>query len=177
MSDGAVNNGVFCESLNLAAVWSLPLIFMIENNQYAVSTPVEQTTRQPELYQRGRGFAVPSRQVDGNDVLAVYAEAREAGGACRAGKGPVLVEAKTFRHAGHHVNDPGSYVPKDRLDYYRSKDPIDRGRQNLIDAGIPEEEIRDLESQVQQAMEDAVEFATNSPEMAVEEFHAFAEGY
>jgi len=177
MSDGAVNNGVFCESLNLAAVWSLPLMLVIENNQYAVSTPVEQATREPELYRRGRAFKVSSRQVDGNDVLAVYEEASEAARKCREGQGPVLIEAKTFRHGGHHVNDPGNYMPRQRLDYYRSRDPIDCARRKLLAAGVPEAEVRGLESQVERELENAIDFAKASPEMQVEEFRAFAEAY
>jgi pyruvate dehydrogenase E1 component alpha subunit len=177
MSDGAVNNGVFCESLNLAALWSLPLILVIENNRYAVSTPVEQATREPELYRRGRAFKVSSHRVDGNDVVAVYEEATEAARKCREGEGPVLIEAKTFRHGGHHVNDPGNYLPKQRLDYYRSRDPIDCARRRLLVAGMPEAEVRDLESQVAQELEDAVDFAKSSPEMQLEEFRAFVEAY
>jgi len=177
LSDGAVNNGVFCESLNLAATWSLPLVLLIENNQYAVSTPVEQATREPELYRRGGAFGVSSHQIDGNDVLAVYEKVKEACGACREAAGPVLVEAKTYRHGGHHVNDPGAYMPKDRLDYYKSRDPVERGRRILLQSGVPEEDIRLLESQIERTMEEAIEFAKGSPEMSTEEFVKFVEAY
>lgn len=176
-SDGAVNNGVFCESLNLAALWSLPLIIVIENNQYAVSTPVEQATREPDLYRRGQAFKVASQQVDGNDVLIVYEAAEEAARKCREGLGPALIEARTFRHGGHHVNDPGTYMPRERLDYYKSRDPIDCGRRSLLAGGIPEEEVRGLESGVEQMLEEAIEFAKNSPEMQAEEFRVFVEAY
>lgn len=177
LSDGAVNNGVFCESLNLAAAWSLPLILLIENNQYAVSTPVEQATREPELYRRGSAFGVSSHQIDGNDVLAVYEKVNEACAACREGTGPILVEAKTYRHGGHHVNDPGAYMPKDRLEYYKSHDPIERGRRHLLDVGMSEDEVGKLESQVDEAMQEAIEFAKASAEMPLEEFLQIVEAY
>jgi len=177
LSDGAVNNGVFCESLNLAATWSLPVIFFVENNQYAVSTPIEQATREPELYRRGAAFGVFAEQVDGNDVLAVYERVQTACEACRQRSGPVLLEAKTYRHGGHHVNDPGAYMPKDRLDYYRSIDPVERGRRTLREAGMPEDEILRLEAEADEAMQDAVEYAKASPEMTTAEFLAIVEAY
>jgi TPP-dependent pyruvate/acetoin dehydrogenase alpha subunit len=170
-SDGACNNGVFAESLNLAAIWDLPVIFLLENNQYAVSSPIEEMSRIPDLYRRAEGYGVPAYPVDGNDVLAVYEKTREAIEACRKGKGPVMIEAKTYRHGGHHVNDPGLYMPKDRLEYYKSKDPVDIGRKYLLEeTKCTEQETGAIEQQVQQAMEDAIEFAKNSPEPSVEKF-------
>ena len=170
-SDGACNNGVFAESLNLAAIWDLPVIFLLENNQYAVSSPIEEMSRIPDLYRRAEGYGVPAFPVDGNDVLAVYEKTKEAIEACRNGKGPVMIEAKTYRHGGHHVNDPGLYMPKDRLEYYKCKDPVDVGRKYLLDeTKCTERETAAIEQQVQQAMEEAIEFAKNSPEPSVEEF-------
>jgi len=106
-SDGASNNGVFPEAMNLAAIWGLAVIFVLENNQYAVSTPVESVTRDPDLYKRGLAYGIESFPVDGNDVVEVYAKSCEAAATCRRGDGPVLIEAKTYRQMGHHVNDPG----------------------------------------------------------------------
>lgn len=170
-SDGACNNGVFAESLNLAAIWDLPVIFLLENNQYAVSSPIEEMSRIPDLYKRAEGYGVPAYQVDGNDVLAVYEKTKEAIEACRKGKGPVMIEAKTYRHGGHHVNDPGLYMPKDKLEYYKSKDPVDIGRKYLLEeTKCTEQEAAAIEQQVQQAMEEAIEFAKNSPEPSVEKF-------
>jgi len=170
-SDGACNNGVFAESLNLAAIWDLPVIFLLENNQYAVSSPIEEMSRIPDLYRRAEGYGVPAFPADGNDVLAVYEKTKEAIEACRKGKGPVMIEAKTYRHGGHHVNDPGLYMPKDRLEYYKSKDPVDIGRKYLLEeTKCTEQEAAAIEQQVQQAMEDAIEFAKNSPEPSVEKF-------
>ena len=170
-SDGASNTGVFCESLNLAAIWDLPLIVVVENNQFAVATPMEKATRVPEVHRRGEGFGVEHSQVDGNHVLEVYERTRAAVAQCRAGRGPVLIEAKTFRHAGHHVNDPGLYMPKDRLDYYKAQDPVLRGRRILLEqGGATEEEARAIEAAVDQEMDAAIAFAKDSPEPEVDAF-------
>jgi len=177
-SDGATNNGVFAETLNLAAVWNLPLLLVVENNQYAVSTPIEQSTREPDIYKRGAGYGVESFPVDGNDVLAVYERAKESAEACRTGRGPILMEAKTYRYGGHHVNDPGLYMPKERLDHYQSRDPVAIGRSYLVkQGGASEDEIGAIEQSVERTFEEAVAFAKASPEMTVEEFTAIAEAY
>jgi pyruvate dehydrogenase E1 component alpha subunit len=170
-SDGACNNGVFAESLNLAAIFNLPVVFMLENNQYAVSSPVEEMSRVPDMYKRGKGYGVEAHQVDGNDVLAVYEKTCEAVDTCRLGKGPVLLEAKTYRHSGHHVNDPGAYMPKERLEYYRARDPIKIARSNLIEhARCKERDIDNIEQQINQQMEKAIEFAKDSAQPSVEAF-------
>ena len=169
-SDGASNNGVFAESLNLAAAWSLPFILVIENNQYAVSTPIEESTRVCDLHKRGAGYGIESACIDGNDVLEVHECAREAVALCRSGKGPVLIEAKTYRHAGHHVNDPGLYMPKETLEHYKSRDPVDIGRKYLMESGAPETQVRQIEEAVEREMDEAVEFAVASDEPSVEEF-------
>jgi pyruvate dehydrogenase E1 component alpha subunit len=170
-SDGACNNGVFAESLNLAAIWNLPVVFMLENNQYAVSSPVEEMSRVPDLYKRGDGYGVEAHQVDGNDVLAVYEKTCEAVDTCRLGKGPVLLEAKTYRHSGHHVNDPGTYMPKERLEYYRARDPIKIARSNLIEhARCTDHDIETIEQHINRQMEKAIEFGKNSAQPSVEDF-------
>jgi len=170
-SDGASNNGVFAESLNLAAIWDLPAIFVLENNHYAVSTPIEESSREQDLYKRGAGYGVTSVCVDGNDVLAVYEKTREAAESCRQGKGPVLIEAKTYRHGGHHVNDPGLYMPKERLEYYMSKDPVKIGKKYLLEQGkYTQQQVEAIEHEVEKLTEDAIEFAKKSPEPSVEQF-------
>jgi pyruvate dehydrogenase E1 component alpha subunit len=169
-SDGAVNNGVFAESLNLASVYSLPAVFVIENNQYAAQTPIEQTSRLPDLYLRATGYGVESWGLDGNDLFAVYASACRAVELCRTGKGPVLIEAKTYRHQGHHVNDPGAYMPQDKLEFYKTqKDPVTLTRRALAKELSPRE-IEALEREVDEEMEKAVELARQSPEPDVGEF-------
>ena len=170
-SDGAANNGVFPESLNLAAIWDLPVIFVLENNHYAVSSPIEEMSRIPDLYKRAEGYGVPAGAVDGNDVLVVYEKTKTAAEMCRSGKGPVLIEAKTYRQGGHHVNDPGLYMPKDRLEEYKARDPVKLGRRYLREqAKLDEERILAIERDIERRMEGAIDFAKNSPEPSVEQF-------
>jgi pyruvate dehydrogenase E1 component alpha subunit len=170
-SDGASNNGVFAESVNLAAIWDLPVVFVLENNDYAVSTCVDECSRTCDLYRRAEGYCVNAMTIDGNDVLVVYEQAREAVEDCRAGRGPVLIECKTYRHGGHHVNDPGTYMPEEKLEYFKSRDPVKIGRQYLMEQGsYSEKQIFDIEAEVDGEMEEAIEFAKNSPEPSVETF-------
>ncbi|MCE5251708.1 thiamine pyrophosphate-dependent dehydrogenase E1 component subunit alpha [bacterium] len=177
-SDGATNNGIFGESLNLAAIWNLPVLIVVENNHYAVSTPIEQSTRVPDIYKRGPAYGIDSFSVDGNDVLKVYEHAQDAIARCRSGRGPVLMEAKTFRFGGHHVNDPGHYMPKDRMAYYKSKDPVLVGRRYLMEkGGATEDEIQLLETSITRKMDDAILFAEESPELTHEELMNIVERY
>lgn len=177
-SDGAANNGVFSESLNLAAIWSLPLVVVVENNQYAVSTAIDQATRETDLYKRGVALGIESHQVDGNDVLQMYEQTKAAVQKCRENKGPILIEAVTYRHGGHHVNDPGLYMPEEKLKYYKSIDPVGRGRNYLIEKGkATEEEVAALEAAIEKEMDAAIEFANQSEELSFEEFIKIVEGY
>ncbi len=170
-SDGGVNNGVFGEALNLAAVWNLPLILVVENNQYAVSTPIESVSRDPDLYKRGKALGVESQSVDGNDVLEMYEQTVKAIKRCQKKKGPVLLEAKTYRFGGHHCNDPGKYMPQERLDHYKARDPVLIGKNYLLeDGGATEEEVERIEQEVEQRMRDAIEFGKTSPEPSVDDF-------
>ncbi|MBD3267533.1 hypothetical protein GF373_12770 [bacterium] len=177
-SDGGANNGVFGESLNLAAIWNAPLILVVENNQYAVSTPIEDSTRDPNLYKKGAAYGVPAEPVDGNNTLEVYERAKNAVITCREGKGPVLIEAKTYRHGGHHCNDPGKYMPADRMQYYKSKDPVLLGRKALMEqAQMEENEIQAVEQQIDQDMEQAIAYAKSCPEPSISSFVAEVEAY
>lgn len=170
-SDGGVMNGTFSESLNLAAAWDLPVVFVVENNQYAVSTSVHQASREPELYKRAAGYGVEGKRLDGNHVLEVYETAADYVSRCRQGKGPFVIEALTYRHAGHHVNDPGTYMPEDKKEYYRQIDPCRRGRQFLIElGGATNEEVAAIEAEVERAMDDAAAFAQESPGTNVQRF-------
>lgn len=176
--DGATCNGTFLEALNLAAIWNLAFVQIIENNQYAVSTPVEDETRETDLYKRAQGIGVEAHLVDGNDSLAVYELTREAVAKCRAGKGPICIEARTYRHTGHHVNDPGKYMPADRLAYYKARDPVDRARKRLMEMGAATEaEIVAIEQRVADEFEQAVDLAKNAGEVSPDEFRAFIAEY
>ena len=177
-TDGGSNNGTFLESLNLAAIWNLNFILVIENNGYAVSTTIEESTRDTDLYKRGLAIGVESHQVDGNNPLAVYELTLAAAKTCRAGRGPVLIEAKTFRHMGHHVNDPGKYMPEEKLAYYKARDPVDRARADLVEmAGVPAGLIAEIEAEVAAEFADAVAFSQASGEVTAAQFAAFAADY
>jgi TPP-dependent pyruvate/acetoin dehydrogenase alpha subunit len=177
-SDGAASIGSFSEALNLAAIWNLPAIFVLENNQYAAATPVESTTAEPELYKRGMAYGVKSFRIDGNRVLEVYEHAKDCVAGCRKGEGPFLIECVTFRKSGHHVNDPGGYMPAEKVEYYEKHDPLLLGKAVL--EGHPEidsQAIAALEDHVETALEDALEFAKNSEAMSVSEFLTFIKDY
>lgn len=177
-SDGASNNGTLLESLNLAAIWDLNFVLVIENNQYAVSTPIGESTRETDLYKRGEAIGVPSFQVDGNDPLAVHDLAKKAVEMCRKGEGPVLIEAVTFRHTGHHVNDPGTYMPEDKKKYYAERDPVNRARDSLLEmTDLSEENIKAIEDSIVKEYEDAVTAAENAGEVTPEEFREFVADY
>jgi len=165
-SDGASNNGVFAESLNLAGIYKLPVIYVLENNHYAVSTPIECATGCCDLAGRGPAYGVPGICVDGNDAVAVYLETLRAAERARRGEGPTLIEAKTYRHGGHHVNDPGLYMNADVMAQWKARDPMILMRRAISDAA----RVAAIEAQVNAELEAAVEFAKNSPEPAVDEF-------
>jgi pyruvate dehydrogenase E1 component alpha subunit len=173
LSDGAANNGVFGESLNFAAVFKLPVIFMLENNHYAVSTPVDYSCRIENLARRADGYGLPGITIDGNDAVAVYLETKKAVSRARQGEGPTLIEAKTYRHGGHHVNDPGLYMDKEVMEKWKSRDPVDLLRGRLNDKA----RVKEIENEVESELAEAVEFAKNSPQPSVEEFLASIENY
>lgn len=177
VSDGGTNIGSFSEGLNLAAAFRLPVLFVIENNQYAVSTPIEDSTGEPELYKRGLGYGVPGERVDGNNVLEVYEAAVKAVKKCRAGEGPYIIEGLTFRQSGHHVNDPGTYLPKEKVDYYITHDPIKICNKIMLEYGWNESDIQDIENQVEKEIDQGIDFARTSEEMSESEFLTFIEAY
>jgi TPP-dependent pyruvate/acetoin dehydrogenase alpha subunit len=171
-SDGASNNGVFAESLNLASVFQLPVIFMLENNHYAVSTPIECSAGDCNLAGRGIAYGMSAFCIDGNDAVAVYLETKRAADRARKGEGPTLIEAKTYRHGGHHVNDPGLYMDQKVLEEWKTRDPI-----SLLGKKIKTEEAKQIQEQVDVELAEAVEFAKNSGEPSVEEFLADIQKY
>jgi TPP-dependent pyruvate/acetoin dehydrogenase alpha subunit len=170
-SDGAVNGGVFHESLNLAAIYHLPVIYILENNHYAAATPVEDTTLVQDFTIRAEGYGIPGISMSGNDAVEIYEAMQTPLARARKGEGPTLIECKTYRHSGHHVNDPGVYMPKDKMAYWKAKDPIDILRNYLIAADdVALSEIEEIDQRIDQKLEAAVQYAKESPEPSAEEF-------
>jgi pyruvate dehydrogenase E1 component alpha subunit len=162
--DGAANIGAFHESLNLAAVWKLPVIFVCQNNRYAEHTAFAKGTSVGRISDRAVAYGIPGVHVDGNDPLAVYAAAQEAIDRARAGNGPTLIEAVTFRFNGHLIGDMGEYIPKAEYEAAVAADPYPKYRRWLIDhEKATQAEVEALEAEVQAEVEAAVKFAFDSP--------------
>jgi len=169
-SDGASNNGVFHECVNMAAIYRLPILYVIENNHYAVSTPVEQSTLLRDLSKRSESYGIPGLSLDGNDALRIYQAMAEPLRRARVGEGPTLIECKTYRHGGHHINDPGAYMPKEDLARWKAHDPIDVLRDYLAAAGVTEAAIQTIKARVEEEVAKAVEFASQSPQPSEVDF-------
>jgi pyruvate dehydrogenase E1 component alpha subunit len=163
--DGAANQGQVYESFNMAELWKLPIIFVIENNQYAMGTSVNRASAEDQLYKRGESFRIPGMQVDGMDVLAVRGAAETAIEWVRAGKGPVLMELKTYRYRGHSMSDPAKYRSREEVQAVREKsDPIEAAKRELEAAGIKEEELKQLDKEIRAIVAESADFAEQSPE-------------
>ena len=164
--DGAANQGQVYETYNMAALWKLPIIFVIENNRYGMGTSIERASATTELYQRGASFGIPGAQVDGMDILAVKAAAEKAAARCRAGKGPFILEMKTYRYRGHSMSDPAKYRDKEEVSMVRKEsDPIDNLRDKLIAAKAADEAmLKDIDKDIKAIVTAAAEFAQASEE-------------
>ncbi len=163
--DGAANQGQVYESMNMAELWKLPIIFVIENNQYAMGTSVNRASAEDQLYRRGESFRVPGLQVDGMDVLAVRGAAEEALAWVRAGKGPILLELKTYRYRGHSMSDPAKYRTREEVQSMKDKsDSIDLAKRELEAIGVSEAELKAIEKDIRQKVAEAADFAEQSPE-------------
>ena len=163
--DASTNQGTFHESMNLAAVWNLPVVFVCENNNYGISMSQERHQKIKDVADRGAAYGIPGIIVDGNDVLAVYEAATEAVARARKGQGPTLVECKTYRHRGHFEGDPGNYKPKKEQEAWLKKDPIPRFEAFLKENGVlDEKELADCVAQVKNEIQDAILFAEESPD-------------
>jgi len=163
--DGAANQGQVYESFNMAELWKLPVVYVIENNQYAMGTSVARSSALQDFSKRGVSFNIPGVQVDGMDVEAVEAAGKEALAFCRAGKGPIILEMKTYRYRGHSMSDPAKYRPQGELDEVRkTRDPIDHLKAKLEGAGVKEEDLKAIDAEVRQIVLDAAEYARTSPE-------------
>jgi pyruvate dehydrogenase E1 component alpha subunit len=169
--EGATNQGVFHEALNLAAVWAAPCIFFCENNQYAEMTAFADTARVP-VAQRGASHDIPGVIVDGNDVEAVYRVTADAVARARRGGGPTLIDAQTYRFSGHMYGDPGAYRPPGEMDVWRQRDPLALARHRLLSHGVLESEISALEAAAEAVVDDAVAFARESSDPMPQEVTA-----
>ncbi|MFZ0636261.1 MAG: thiamine pyrophosphate-dependent dehydrogenase E1 component subunit alpha [Candidatus Acidiferrales bacterium] len=164
IGDGGSSTGAFHEGLNLAATQRAPFVLVLENNQWAYSTPVSRQVPVRDLAERGRAYGITSVTVDGNDVVAVYRAARAAVAQCRAGDGPVLIEAKTHRMRGHAQHDPAEYVPKAMREYWEERDPIIRYEKYLTENKIWDAKTRqEIDSRIEKLLKEDLEFAENSP--------------
>ncbi|MDI3534613.1 MAG: acetoin:2,6-dichlorophenolindophenol oxidoreductase subunit alpha [Thermosediminibacterales bacterium] len=168
--DGASNNGTFHESINLAAVWKLPVVFVVENNLYGMSVPFRKACSAENIADRAKGYSIPGYIVDGNDVEAVFETVNKAVQDARNGKGPSLVECKTYRWKGHSKSDNNVYRTREEIKAWMEKCPIKRYKEKLIAEGIAtEEELKQIEDDVEKEIAKAEEFAKNSPEPKVED--------
>lgn len=177
--DGTTNIGAFHEALNFAVIWKLPVVYVCENNQYMEYTPIDQVTAVPNpAADRAGAYGLESIIVDGNDVEAVYAIACQALARARAGEGPTLIEAQTYRHGGHSRADPGKYRPDSEVEEWLDRDPIPGYRQRLLDAAIDETTLVRIEQEIQQAVDKATEEARNAPAppLAIADTNLWADG-
>ena len=167
LGDGAINQGQVYESFNMAALWKLPVIYVIENNKYGMGTSVERSSASgADLYVRGQAYGIPGEAVDGMDVSVVRKAALRAVAHCRAGKGPYVLEMKTYRYRGHSMSDPAKYRSKEEVKRVRTEqDPLDHTKRDLLVGNhITEEGLKDLDKEVKAIVSEAAEFAQTSPE-------------
>ena len=171
--DGAANQGQVYESFNMAKLWDLPVVYIIENNQYAMGTSVARASSETHLYKRGASFGIPGEEVDGMDVTAVYDAAQRAVEHARSGKGPFILEMKTYRYRGHSMSDPAKYRTRDEVNDIRDhKDPIDLARKIILDKGWSDEDaLKEMDKEVKAIVNKSADFAKESPEPAASELY------
>jgi pyruvate dehydrogenase E1 component alpha subunit len=171
--DGAANQGQVYESFNMAALWKLPVIYVIENNRYAMGTVITRASAEVNLSRRGLSFNIPGDQVDGMDVRAVKAAGEKAAQWCRSGNGPYILEMLTYRYRGHSMSDPAKYRTREEVDEVRTHhDPIDMARDRILKDKIASEDtLKKIDSEVRDLINQAAEFATHDPEPDVSELY------
>jgi pyruvate dehydrogenase E1 component alpha subunit len=170
--DGASNQGQVYESFNMAELWKLPALYIIENNQYAMGTSVNRASSEDQLYKRGESFRVPGLQVDGMDVLAVRGAITTALEWIRGGNGPILLEMKTYRYRGHSMSDPAKYRSRDEVQAVREKsDPIEAAKRELESLGVSESEFKAIDTAIKKRVVQSADFAEQSPEPRPEELY------
>lgn len=168
--DGAANEGVFHESLNMAGLWKLPVVYICENNLYGMSNPVSKSTAVKDIAQRAESYNMPGVIVDGNDIVEVYKAVKEAVDRARRGEGATLIESKTYRWLGHSKSDPRVYRTREEEEEWKKKDPIKRFEKYLEETtDITKEQLEEINKKVQQEIEEAYQFAINSPDPRVED--------
>jgi len=172
MGDGAVNQGQVYEAFNMAKLWDLPIIYVVENNQYAMGTSIQRSSAEPELFRRGQAHRIPGLQVDGMDVLAVRGAAEVALDWTRSGKGPILIEFLTYRYRGHSMSDPAKYRTREEVqDVREHRDPITHVERELQAMGVKEEELKAIDKQIKDIVVGAAKFAEDAPEPAPAELY------
>jgi pyruvate dehydrogenase E1 component alpha subunit len=166
LGDGAINQGQVYEAFNMAALWKLPVVYVIENNKYGMGTSIERASARTDLYQRGQAYGIPGMQVNGMDVMAVKEAGDKAVGHARAGKGPYILEMLTYRYRGHSMSDPAKYRSKEEVQKVRQEqDPIEGLKARLLEAGVVDaDQLKETDREVKAIVSDAAEFAQNSPE-------------
>jgi len=171
--DGAANQGQVYESFNMAELWKLPVIYVIENNRYAMGTSITRSSAEVNLSRRGLSFNIPGDQVDGMDVRAVKAAGEKAAQWCRSGKGPYILEMLTYRYRGHSMSDPAKYRTREEVDEIRTHhDPIDMARQRILEKKFASEDaLKKIDGEVRDVINEAAEFATHDPEPDVSELY------
>lgn len=170
--DGAANQGQVYETFNMAALWKLPIIFVVENNGYAMGTAVKRGSAETEFYRRGTAFRIPGMDVNGMDVLEVRQAAEVALEYVRAGNGPVLMELKTYRYRGHSMSDPAKYRSREEVQEMRDKhDPIEAAKAELIKRGVAEDKIKEIDKRIRQTVAESADFAETSPEPDLAELY------
>lgn len=169
--DGAANQGQVYETYNMAELWALPIIFVIENNGYAMGTSVKRSTKSTTLFGRGLAYGIPGEQVDGMDVLAVKEAGEKAVAHCRAGKGPYILEMMTYRYRGHSMSDPAKYRTREEVEKIKTeKDAIEHVRDLLLNAGLAsEDDLKAIDKNIKEVVNASAEFAKDSPEPDVSE--------
>ncbi len=171
--DGAANQGQVYESFNMAELWSLPVVYVIENNQYAMGTSVQRASAETHLYRRGASFNIPGEEVDGMDVVAVNSAGKKAVQWCREGNGPYILEMKTYRYRGHSMSDPAKYRTREEVKEVREHhDPIEMVKERLLVEGhVSEDELKSIDKEIRAIVADSADFAQTSPEPAPEELY------
>ncbi len=166
LGDGAVNQGQVYEAFNMASLWKLPVVYVIENNKYGMGTSIERASARTDLYQRGQAYGIPGMQVDGMDVLAVKEAGKKAVAHARGGKGPYILEMLTYRYRGHSMSDPAKYRSKEEVQKVRQEqDPIEGLKARILDLGLVDaDQLKQIDREVKAIVSEATEFAQNSPE-------------